>query len=102
MDGNISAKRMENAGHADRRVFPSMYMILPHDVDTFRDNVHLWPGEHDGSLVDKATDCMDNWKAANSTDKDTVHVFEQTGIFLSACRHGIIQTMVEMRRSGEL
>jgi hypothetical protein len=29
-------------------------------------------------------------------------VFDQTGVFVSACRHGIIQTVVEMRRSGEL
>jgi len=102
MDGNTSAKRMENVGHADRRVFPSRYMIPPHDVDVFRDDVRLRPGERDDSLVDKVADCTDNWKAANSTDEDTVRVFEQTGIFLSACRHGIIQTVVEMRRSGEL
>ena len=35
-------------------------------------------------------------------DEDTVKVFEQTGIFLSACRHGIILTCAEMLRSGEL
>jgi len=102
MDGNTSAKRMANAGHADRRTFPSTYMIAPHDVDIFRHDVRLCPGERDGSQVDKAVDCTDNWRAANSTDKDTVRVFEQTGIFLSACRHGIVQTVLEMRQSGEL
>ena len=102
MDGNTSAKRMENVGHADRHMFPSTYMIPPHDVDAFRDDVRLRPGERDDNLVDKVANCMDNWKAANSTDEDTVHVFEQTGIFLSAYRHGIIQTVAEMRRSGEL
>ena len=71
-------------------------MLPPHDVDTFRDDVWLRLGEHDGSQVDKVVDCTENWKAANTTDEDTVHVFEQTGIFLSACRHGIVQTMVEM------
>ncbi|KIM53199.1 hypothetical protein SCLCIDRAFT_32065 [Scleroderma citrinum Foug A] len=102
MDGNTSAKRMANAAHTDHRVFPSTYMIAPSDVDIFRHDVRLCPGERDGSQVEKAVNCTDNWKAANSTDEDTVHVFEQTGIFISACRHGIVQTVVEMRRSGEL
>ncbi|KAG2044044.1 hypothetical protein BDR03DRAFT_930786 [Suillus americanus] len=34
--------------------------------------------------------------------ENTTNVFEQTGVFVSACRHGIIQTLVEMRRSGKL
>lgn len=46
--------------------------------------------------------CTDNWKTANTISDNTVKVFEQTGIFISACRHGMIQTLVEMRRSGEL
>lgn len=89
MDGNTSAKHMENAGQ-------------PNDVDIFRDDVHLRPGEHEGNQVDKVVDCTENWKAANTADEDTICVFEQTGIFLSACRHGIVQTVVEMQRSGEL
>ncbi|KIM53555.1 hypothetical protein SCLCIDRAFT_92658, partial [Scleroderma citrinum Foug A] len=35
-------------------------------------------------------------------DEDTVKVYEQTGIFLSACRHGMILTCAEMLCSGEL
>ena len=102
MDGNTSAKHMANAAHVDHHVFPSMYMIAPSDVDIFRHDVHLHLGERDSSQVDKAVDCTDNWKAANSTDEDTVRVFEQTGIFISACRHGIVQAVVEMQQSGEL
>ncbi|KAG2042380.1 hypothetical protein BDR03DRAFT_1006782 [Suillus americanus] len=83
MDGNNSAKRMANAGSADLRIFPSRYMIPPDQVDVFKDDVRLRP-------------------AANSTEENTVRVFEQTGLFLSARRHGIIQTVTEMRRSGEL
>ncbi|KAG2085421.1 hypothetical protein BD769DRAFT_1374346 [Suillus cothurnatus] len=99
MDGNNSAKRMANAGSADLRIFPSRYMIPPDQVDVFKDDVRLRPGERG---ADQLTFCTDNWKAANSTEENTVRVFEQTGIFLSACRHGIIQTVTEMRRSGEL
>ena len=102
MDGNTSTKHMANAGHVDHCMFPSMYMIPPQDVDTFRKDVRLHLGDHDSTQVNKVVECTDNWKAANSTDEDTVHIFEQTGIFLSACRHGIIQTVVEMRWSGEL
>ena len=101
MDGNNSAKRMDNAGHADHRIFPSTYMISRADVDKFKDDVRTRPGlrgsaEHDGG------GCADTWQAASAVDEDTVKVFEQTGIFLSACRHGIILTCAEMLRSGEL
>ncbi|KIK80742.1 hypothetical protein PAXRUDRAFT_157859 [Paxillus rubicundulus Ve08.2h10] len=101
MDGNNSAKRMANAGYADQRVFQSRYMISPSQVDVFKDDVQLRPGARQQSDSDPAS-CTDNWKAANSTDENTIRVFEQTGIFLAACRHGMVQTIAEMRHSGEL
>lgn len=52
--------------------------------------------------VSNDSSCTDNWKAANTIAENTTNIFEQTGVFVSACRHGIIQTLVEMRRSGEL
>ncbi|KAG2065100.1 hypothetical protein BDR04DRAFT_1033676 [Suillus decipiens] len=99
MDGNNSAKHMANAGSANLCIFPSRYMIPLDQVDVFKDDVRLRPGEHG---ADQLTFCTDNWKATNSTEENTVRVFEQTGIFLSACRHRIIQMVTEMRRSGEL
>ncbi|KAG1812026.1 hypothetical protein EV424DRAFT_1473620 [Suillus variegatus] len=108
MDGNNSAKRMDNVGYTDRQIYPSRYMITSEDVDKFKDDVRLRPGERsvgDESVQpNESLTCTDNWQAANSTSgsENTVHVFEQTGIFLSACWHGIIQTLTEMRRSGEL
>jgi hypothetical protein len=103
MDGNNSAKRMARAGHADQRCFASRYMIGPHEVDAFKDDVRLRPGEQGTKQTEwTVTSCTENWRATNSTDENTVKVFEQTGIFLSACRHGIIQTLAEMRHSGEL
>ncbi|KAG2107568.1 hypothetical protein BD769DRAFT_1630595 [Suillus cothurnatus] len=86
MDSNNSAKQMEN----------------------FKDDVRLCPGERsvgDESVQpNESLTCTDNWQAANSTSgsENTVRVFKQTGIFLSACRHGIIQILTEMRHSGEL
>ncbi|KAG1729220.1 uncharacterized protein EDB91DRAFT_1085831 [Suillus paluster] len=103
MDGNNSAKRMTTAGHTDHCKFMSHYMITSEDIDAFKDDVHLHPGEWGtDSDANNPLACTDNWKAANSTNKNTVSVFEQTGIFLSACRHGMIQTITEMRHSGEL
>ena len=60
MDGNTSAKRMANAGHADHCMFPSMYMIPLQDVDTFRNDVHLHLGDHDSTQVNKVVECTDN------------------------------------------
>ena len=101
MDGNNSAKRMDNVGHADRRIFPSTYMISRTEVDMFKDDVRTRPGQR-GNAEHREGGCADTWQAATAVDEDTVKVFEQTGIFLSACRHGIILTCAEMLRSGEL
>ena len=76
-------------------------MISRADVDVFKDNVRMRPGQH-GNAEDHDGGCADTWQAASAVDEDTVKVFEQTGIFLSACRHGIILTCVEMLCSGEL
>lgn len=111
MDGNNSLKRVDGSGHADERIFESSYLIPPDEVDVFKDDVRLRPGTRAvvtntaGGIspadVSEST-CTDNWKTANTISDNTVKVFEQTGIFISACRHGMIQTLVEMRRSGEL
>jgi len=101
MDGNNSAKRMDHAGHADRRVFPSTYMISRADVDMFKDDVRTRSGQRGNAERDGGS-CADAWQAASAVDEGTVKVFEQTGIFLSACRHGMILTCVEMLHSGEL
>ncbi|KAH9850690.1 hypothetical protein C2E23DRAFT_734479 [Lenzites betulinus] len=49
------------------------------------------------------TTCTKNWKAAQSDDKKrSWDVFEETGVFVSACRHGFILWIIDMVRSGEL
>ncbi|KAG2130223.1 hypothetical protein DEU56DRAFT_740765, partial [Suillus clintonianus] len=107
MDGNTSLKRVDGSGHADERVFPSTYLIPPSEVELFKDDVRLRPGTRiatDGSPTAASDDsaCTENWKTANTVTENTITVFDQTGIFVSACRHGIVQTLVEMRKSGEL
>ncbi|KAH7917838.1 hypothetical protein BV22DRAFT_970049, partial [Leucogyrophana mollusca] len=110
MDGNNSAKRMEGSGPTDHRTFESQYFIPDAEVERFKDDVRLRPGERPSAPGDPEPDtnstdpdlCSSHWKAANVSEENKHHVFEQTGIFLSACRHGIVHTIAEMRRSGEL
>ncbi|KAI6039754.1 hypothetical protein EDC04DRAFT_2568120 [Pisolithus marmoratus] len=102
MDGNNSAKQMDRADHADHHIFPSAYMISRADIDTFKDDVHMQLGQCGNAEHHDRGGCADTWQAASAVDEDTVKVFEQTGIFLSACRHGIILMCAEMLHSGEL
>ena len=47
--------------------------------------------------------CVRNWKAAQTdSKKKSWDLFEENGIFASACRHGLILWMIDMVRSGEL
>jgi hypothetical protein len=100
-------KRVDGSGHADQRVFTSDYLIPPAKVDKFKDDVHTRPGAKNKSSNSLSPGhendwCADNWNAANSISEGTVTVFQQTGGFLCACRHSIIETLAEMRQSGEL
>lgn len=48
-------------------------------------------------------DCVKNWKAASDDDKKRMWaVFDESGIFACACRHGLMLWIVDMIRSGEL
>jgi Kyakuja-Dileera-Zisupton transposase len=114
MDGNNSLKRVEGSGRVDGRTFISNYLIPPAEIDRFKDDVRNQPGRNNSRVAQAPADigipphgyeqtvCSDNWVAANAVSKDTLQLFEQTGVFISVCRHGFVQTLVEMRRSGEL
>lgn len=53
-----------------------------------------------GNGVDQ---CVKNWKAAASDEKKrSWAIFDETGIYASACRHGFILWICDMVRSGEL
>jgi hypothetical protein len=95
MDGNFSAKRLNGSGSADERVFNSTYFIPEAAVEHFRDDVR------NRRSADTA-DCTENWTATKSVEENKIFVFEQTGIFILACRHGFVECIAEMKRSGEL
>ncbi|KAF8129932.1 hypothetical protein EV363DRAFT_1168096 [Boletus edulis] len=99
MDGNFSAKRLDGSGSADPRTFESDYFIPIADVDRFKNNSRKNPE----SGATAGSTCSSNWSAAAKVfEEDKICVFEQTGIFLLACRHGFVECIAEMRRSGEL
>ncbi|KAG1882375.1 hypothetical protein F4604DRAFT_1921540 [Suillus subluteus] len=101
MDGNFSAKRLDGSGSADPRIFWSRYFISEAQVDQFKADVQRHSGGR--SVADSTTGaCTENWTAAKSFEENKITVFDQTGIFLLACRHGIIEVVSEMKRSGEL
>ncbi|KAG6882148.1 hypothetical protein C0993_011756 [Termitomyces sp. T159_Od127] len=59
----------------------------------------------DGASSDGATHtpCAENWKAAAAeSNKKMWAIFEETSIFVGACRHGLILWIMDMLRSGEL
>ncbi|KAH9846255.1 hypothetical protein C2E23DRAFT_872456 [Lenzites betulinus] len=116
MDGNNSLKRMRPLGGrqvGDTRVFEDSDYFLPQAfVNTFANEVSRRPHEDlpDGMEGDPTdggrgveSSCTKNWKAAQADEKKRAwDVFEETGVFASACRHGLILWVIDMIRSGEL
>lgn len=124
LDGNNSLKRIARVGQrdvADRRVYTRSDYFLSRDfVDTFtRDNaipvVNKAPAppvgdpednqEHEDITEEYRVDsaCANNWKAASGDEhKHMWELFDETGIFACACRHGFVLWLADMVRSGEL
>ncbi|OCH83864.1 hypothetical protein OBBRIDRAFT_815682 [Obba rivulosa] len=71
--------------------------IIEEDVEEEGDPTDLAP------MASGNKSCTDNWKAAaDDLKKKMWGVFEETGIFASACRHGFILWITDMIKSGEL
>jgi hypothetical protein len=59
--------------------------------------------QENSSDADAISQCMQRWRNAGpDSQKRMFDVFDETGIFLVACRHGFILMMCDMIRSGEL
>jgi hypothetical protein len=124
MDGGNSAKRMATPAQrrvGDVRQFTDSDYLLPrpfvdrfaHEVKTselFDDTTDNDDEQAalDGAQTDpvslvNAADCSKTWKAAASEDKKRMWgIFDETGIFVSACRHGLLLWYADMVKSGEL
>jgi hypothetical protein len=108
VDGNNSLKRFARVGEraiADTRTFQGDYYLSPAFVDRFKDEVGTRARPTDdasnaGLHNDGPGLCSKDWKAAG--ELGTWGVFQESGVFASACRHGFILWLVDMIRSGEL
>ncbi|RPD78575.1 hypothetical protein L226DRAFT_457563 [Lentinus tigrinus ALCF2SS1-7] len=129
MDGNNSLKRVAPAGNrkvGDTHKYKSDYYIPSEIVEKYANEVKSHQTQPhvevpDGNDDDAASDdgspgqegdptdgapvssCASNWKAAASDEKKKMWaIFEETGVFASACRHGFVLWLIDMIRSGEL
>ena len=127
MDANFSLKRMA-AGtrrEGDMRMFMgSDYYLRDDEIQRYENEVKqhargppvpTTPGAGfddggdeegdptDGSVETHKDGCADRWKAAAADEKKKMwHVFHESGIFATACRHGLIMWIANLIQSGEL
>ena len=125
LDGNNSLKRIKSSrGQQEAgdvcEFSDSNYFLNNAYVNSFENEIH-WPAQRDikqeskdetidedeGYITEtddsKLENCASNWKAAASMEKKKMWgVFDETGIFASACPHGIVLWLVDMIQSGEL
>ena len=116
LDGNNSLRRFSHIGEravADNRSFSdSDYYLTAEYVDQYKDEVSrakdTSPSRPEGSTTaddvkdhaGRTTTCGENWKAAK--ELRTWGVFKESGLFASACRHGLTLWIADMIQSGEL
>lgn len=100
IDGNNSVKRDVTSGQADIRTFDTSDFYIPRAVvNLFHDEVNRTQRKRE----DGSKSCTDNWKAdAPDAEKKAWDAFDETGFFISTCRHQVVITICDMVRSGEL
>ncbi|KAG2120042.1 hypothetical protein DEU56DRAFT_928749 [Suillus clintonianus] len=119
MDGNNSLKRWDSTiygtnARLDSRKVQSDIWIDPDTVDKFNGEVRghaAMSNRGDDALIDDTTaetnpapfSCADRWKNAGpEMRKKMFSVFDESGIFIAACRHRLVLLGCDMIRSGEL
>jgi hypothetical protein len=130
VDGNDSTKRVDMGSfrqQGDTRIFSSDYFVPSSEVDEWTLSqvqgrgpevpavpevpTGGWdddeeptddPSNHNDTNEGEVSECVRNWKAAQSdTKKRVMGIFDETGWFASGCRHGLILWVADMVRSGE-
>ncbi|KAG2068473.1 hypothetical protein BDR04DRAFT_1129243 [Suillus decipiens] len=104
LDGGNSAKRMAEGAHNCGDMWQYTEMIQPEVVlDSPEADYHDKDADADLSRQNIASDCSKNWKAVASDEKKQMwSIFDETGIFVSACCHGLVLWVADMVCSGEL
>ncbi|KAG8696739.1 hypothetical protein FRC08_006965 [Ceratobasidium sp. 394] len=101
MDGNDSLKHVAEAATSDRRTYQSSYYLTRDEVNACANEVQ----RRKKNEPQEETECEKRWKSAkpdNDPRKRAKLRFEETGVFVSTCRHSHILTVCDMVRSGEL
>ena len=124
LDGNNSLKRMKGArGQREvgdvRELTDSDYFLSKAYVDSFENEIRRptqsrvkqeledeTVDEDEGYITEtdglQLETCASNWKAATSMERKKMWgVFDETGIFASACPHGFVLWLADMIQSGE-
>ncbi|EPQ50029.1 hypothetical protein GLOTRDRAFT_21641, partial [Gloeophyllum trabeum ATCC 11539] len=119
MDGNNSLKRTDAnvirkyPERLDSRGPRTDYWLSPEEVDKFKDEVKAKSGAEDDEdydddwedlpETDPVSTCIDRWRNAGPEQRKKMFaLFDESGIFLAACRHGTVLLICDMIRSGEL
>ncbi|KDN43148.1 hypothetical protein RSAG8_06301, partial [Rhizoctonia solani AG-8 WAC10335] len=103
-DGGDSFKRCNLAGAIDKRNYELDYYISRAEVDKFEDEVARSKKGKEKEKESEVSECEKRWKNAKADkqpDKKTKSYFEETGLFVSLCRHSFVLTVCDMVRSGE-
>ncbi|KAG1766385.1 hypothetical protein EV702DRAFT_979590 [Suillus placidus] len=116
IDGNNSLKRWASSTYGltpqkDSRQARSDYWVDQATVDTFKDMVRRSEANVDdweNHVAEKAGpesnfNCTERWRNAGPEQwKKMFSVFDESGIFIAACRHRFVLLACDMVRSGEL
>ncbi|KAG2112374.1 uncharacterized protein F5147DRAFT_744590 [Suillus discolor] len=114
IDGNNSLKRWLASMYStspcdDSQTCHSDYWLSRVKVDEFKNSVQTQSGPNDdnwGDVVQPESGsfhCVDCWcNAGPDQHKCMFSVFDETGIFIAACRHWFILLACDMVKSGEL
>jgi hypothetical protein len=113
MDGNDSLKRVlrrEPSQNGDGTPGPSSERLDNRwggsDYFLPRAEVDQWDKAALGDMMAPKTEtcpCSDRWQnMRNDTNAAMWGIFDESGIFLSLCRHSFILLVADMVRSGEL
>ncbi|KAH7903561.1 hypothetical protein BJ138DRAFT_1020425 [Hygrophoropsis aurantiaca] len=118
MDGNNSLKRWSSwiyggSPRTDSRMPCSDYWLTPDAVDKFKDEVksrsvtpvsdEVLQDDWDNDENSAVSDCVNRWRNAGpEQQKRMFGVFDESVIFIAACRHRFVLLACDMIQSGEL
>ncbi|KAG2743944.1 hypothetical protein P692DRAFT_201682439, partial [Suillus brevipes Sb2] len=118
IDGNNSLKRWSSSmdgstARCDARKFRTDYWLDRPTVDRFKDDVrgrlNMTTHNDDWNDAEPTNEsvppftCVDRWRNAGPEQRKRMFaVFDESGIFIAACRHRFVLLACDMVKSGEL